>query len=157
MLLGSCGFAYLLLHPLANAWWNWLVRHLQWLPVKGGQETLESWAGVWKLPRVLIFSAVAMIAYGSQALVFACFCGVAGVGLPVADCVLIFVQATLFGAASMLPGGLGAMEAALVFQLIERGVGDGVAVSLAISIRLVTLWLGMSLGGVTLFSSCPKQ
>ena len=42
------------------------------------------------------------------------------------------------------------MEAALVFQLVERGVGDGVAVSLAISIRLVTLWLGMSLGGVSM-------
>jgi uncharacterized protein (TIRG00374 family) len=91
-----------------------------------------------------------MLAYGSQALVFAWFCNVAGVELAIADCVLIFVQATLFGAASMLPGGLGAMEAALVFQLIERGVGDGSALSLAIAIRLVTLWLGMSLGGVSL-------
>ncbi|WP_210147824.1 lysylphosphatidylglycerol synthase transmembrane domain-containing protein [Aromatoleum petrolei] len=152
MLLGSWGFAYLLLHPLTDAWWNWLMLHLKWLPIKGGQEMLESWAGVWKLPRVLVFSALAMLAYGSQALVFAWFCDVTGVGLLVADCVLIFVQATLFGAATMLPGGLGAMEAALVFQLIEHGVGDALAVSLAISIRLVTLWLGMSLGGVSLLS-----
>ena len=150
MLLGSCGFAYLLLHPLTDAWWSWLVRYLLWLPVKGGQEVFESWAKIWKLPRVLAFSAVALLAYGSQALVFAWFCDVIGAGLSVADCALIFVQATLFGAASMLPGGLGAMEAALVFQLVERGVGDGVAVSLAISIRLVTLWLGMSLGGVSM-------
>ena len=153
MLLGSCGFAYLLLHPQTGVWWNWLLRHLHWLPVKGGQEMLESWARVWKLPRVLAFSVVAMLAYGSQAMVFAWFCDVAGLGLPVSDCVLIFVQATLFGAASMLPGGLGAMEAALVLQLIERGVGDGVALSLAISIRLVTLWLAMILGGSALFLS----
>ena len=79
-----------------------------------------------------------------------------GLGLPVADCVLIFVQATLFGAASMLPGGLGAMEAALVFQLIERGAGEGVAVSLAIAIRLVTLWLGMSIGGLALLRSANR-
>lgn len=63
---------------------------------------------------------------------------------------LIFVLATLFGAATMSPGGLGAMEAALVYQMIGRGVDDGVAVSLAIAIWLVTLWLGMILGGVSL-------
>lgn len=150
MFLGSCGFAYLFVHPLTDAWWNRSMHYLHWLPVKRGQEVLESWAKVWNWPRVLGFSAIALLAYGSQALVFAWFCDVAGAGLAVADCVLIFVQATLFGAASMLPGGLGAMEAALVFQLVERGVGDGVAVSLAISIRLVTLWLGMSLGGLSL-------
>ena len=88
---------------------------------------------------------------------FAWFCDLAGVELAIADCVLIFVQATLFGAASMLPGGLGAMEGALVFQLIERGVGDGVAVSLAIAIRLVTLWLGMSLGALSLMAFSAKQ
>lgn len=151
MLLGSCGFAYLLLHPASEAWWFRLLRRLHWLPVKGGQETLESWANLWQLPRVLTFTAVAMMAYGSQALVFAWFCHIAGLELSVADGVLIFVQATLFGAASMLPGGLGAMEAALVVQLIERGAGEGVAVSLAIAIRLVTLWLGMTIGVISLF------
>jgi uncharacterized membrane protein YbhN (UPF0104 family) len=157
MLLGSCGFAYILLHPLTDASWIWLMRHLRWLPVKDGQEMLQSWAGVWKLPRVLAFSLVAMLAYGSQALVFAWFCDAAGVELAIADCVLIFVQATLFGAASMLPGGLGAMEAALVFQLIERGVGDGVALSLAIAIRLVTLWLGMTIGAVSLLGTIARR
>ncbi|OQW88120.1 MAG: hypothetical protein BWK72_10290 [Rhodoferax ferrireducens] len=150
IVFGSCGFAYLLLHPVSDAWWRWLVRHLHWLPVKGGQVTLESWAALWKLPRVLAFSAVAMMAYGSQALVFAWFCHAAGLSLPIADSVLIFVQATLFGAASMMPGGLGAMEAALVFQLAERGVGEGIAVSLAIAIRLVTLWLGVLIGCASL-------
>jgi uncharacterized protein (TIRG00374 family) len=66
---------------------------------------------------------------------------------------LIFVQATLFGAASMVPAGLGAMEAALVFQLAERGVGNGVAVSLAIAIRLVTLWMGMAIGFLSLLAA----
>lgn len=103
-----------------------------------------------------VFSAVAMLAYGSQALVFAWFCHVAGLGLPVMDGVLIFVQATLFGAASILTGGLGAMEAAPVFQLIERGAGEGVAVSLALAIRLVTLWLGMTIGGVALLRSANR-
>lgn len=157
MLLGSCLLAYLLVQPLSGACWGWLNRCLKWLPVKGGQATLESWASVWKLSRVSLFSTVAMLAYGTQALVFAWFCQIAETGLAVADCVLIFVQATLFGAASMLPGGLGAMEAALVLQMTERGVGEGVAVSLAISIRLVTLWLGMSIGAISLVFSAKKQ
>lgn len=38
------------------------------------------------------------------------------------------------------------MEAALVVQMISRGVDDGVALSLAIAIRLVTLWFGIALG-----------
>ena len=149
-------FANLLLHPIASILWHSGSRYLRWLPVSGGRATLEAWATVWRLVRVIVYSTMAMLSYGTQSLVFAWFCQVAGTGLAVADCILIFVQATLFGAATMLPGGLGAMEAALIFQLLDRGVGNGVATSLAIAIRLVTLWLGMSLGALSLFFSIKK-
>lgn len=157
LLSGSCIFAYLLLHPRSRAWWNWIDRGLKWLPIKGGQAVLESWAMVWQVPRVSAYSVVATVAYGTQALVFAWFCQLADTGLSTATCVLIFVQATLFGAASMIPAGLGAMEAALVIQMTEQGVGDGVALSLAISIRLVTLWLGMALGAIALLIAPSKD
>ena len=157
ILLGSCAFAYLLSHPLASAVWGRLGCSATWLPIKGGQATLEAWAKVWKFPRVLVFSIAAMLAYGVQALVFSWFCQIAGAGISIADCVLIFVQATLFGAASMIPGGLGATEAALALQLTERGISNGLAVSLAISIRLVTLWFGMLLGAVSLFFLSSKN
>lgn len=150
VLLGSFTFANLLSHPVASAGWYRLGRFLTWLPIKGGQATLEAWAKIWTLPRITAFSVVAMFAYGTQALVFYWFCHIAGTGISVAECVLIFVQATLFGAASMIPGGLGAMEAALFFQLVERGVSEGIAMSLAISIRLVTLWFGMLIGVISL-------
>ena len=157
LLFASSMVAYLLKHPSSETWWEWLDRVLSWLPVKGGRAVFESWAFVWKPLRVVVFSVVAMIAYGTQALVFAWFCNIAGTGISTADCVLIFVQATLFGAASMIPGGLGAMEAALVVQMTERGVGNGVAVSLAIAIRLVTLWLGMAIGAMSLLSSTRQD
>lgn len=150
LLLASCLFAWILSHPKAHIGWNRLGRSLAWLPVKGGQATLEAWAKVWKLPRVSAFAVVAMLAYGTQALVFAWFCQMLETGVSTADCVLIFVQATLFGAASMIPAGLGIMEAALVFQLVQHGVSDATAMSLAIAIRLVTLWFGMSLGALSL-------
>lgn len=158
ILLCSCAFAYLLLHPLAGLGWGRLGRSATWLPIKGGQATLEAWANIWKVKRVLVLSVVAMLAYGTQALVFFWFCHVLETGIPMADCVLIFVQATLFGAASMIPGGLGATEAALVFQLVGRGVSDGAAMSLAISIRLVTLWFGVLIGVLSLlFLSDPVE
>ena len=150
MLLGSCAFAYLLLQPLAGVGWNRLGRAITWLPINSSQATFEAWATVWKLPRVSAFTVAAMLAYGTQASVFAWFCHVVTPSISIAVCVLIFVQATLFGAASMIPGGLGAMEAALVFQLVELGVSEGSAMSLAISIRLVTLWFGMLLGVLSL-------
>lgn len=150
ILLTSIAFAHLLLHPLASIGWIRIGSSMSWLPIKGGRATLEAWAKVWTLPRASAFSVVAMLAYGTQALVFSWFCHLLGTGISVADCVLIFVQATLFGAASMIPGGLGATEAALVFQLLERGVSDGGAMTLAISIRLVTLWFGMLIGLISL-------
>ena len=152
ILLASIAFAYLLLHPVANIGWGQIDRSLSWIPIKGGQATLEVWARVWTLPRVSIFSITAMIAYGTQAMVFAWFCHILGAGISVADCVLIIVQATLFGAASLIPGGLGAMEAALIYQLLEHGLTDDIAVSLAISFRLVTLWIGILIGLTSLLS-----
>lgn len=146
LLLGSLAFAFLLYHPVVRTRWYRLGRFVTWFPIRAGQLTLEAWAKIWNLKKVAAFLIAAMFAYGTQALVFSWFCNILGAGIPVAECVLIFVQATLFGAASMIPGGLGAMEAALFIQLLERGVSDAIAMSLAISIRLVTLWLGMLMG-----------
>lgn len=157
VLLGSHTFARLMLHPAASTGWRRLGIVMAWFPLRGGQETFEAWAKIWTLPRVAAFSVVATLAYGTQALVFSWFCHILGTGISVADGVLIFVQATLFGAASMMPGGLGAMEAALFFQLLEHGVSDGIAMSLAVSIRLVTLWFGMLLGVVSLIFLSARE
>lgn len=152
LLLGSLTFAHLLLQPVASTGWDRLGRYLLWLPIKGGRSTLEAWAKVWTLPRVFAFSVVAMLAYGTQALVFSWFCHISGIGISVADCVLIFIKATLLGAFSMLPGGLGAMETSIVYQLGQKGADYSVAVSLAIAIRLVTLWVGIVVGVLALLT-----
>lgn len=157
LLLGTRLFAYMQSHPIASAGWNRLARYMAWLPIKGGQATLAAWAHVWTLPIASSFSVIAMVAYGTHALIFAWFCHILNTGISIADCVLMFVQATLFGAATMIPGGLGAMEAALAFQLIEHGVSDVNAISLAISTRLLTLWLGVLTGIVCLLFLSAKD
>lgn len=153
ILVVSLLLSYSLSHTNSTRLWNWLTLTKQWLPVKSGQATLESWAKLWSPRRVCLFTLIAVAAYGTQAMVFAWFCWRADIDIPLVNAVVIFANATLFGAASMIPGGLGAMEASLVFQLTkDYATPEAIAVSVAIAIRLVTLWLGIVLGAVSLMS-----
>jgi uncharacterized protein (TIRG00374 family) len=111
-----------------------------------------SWAAVWSVRSCVAFSACAVIAYGLQALVFAAYVQALGADLDAARGVMIFATAMLLGAASMIPGGLGATEAALVYQLSQVGVPLADAVAAAIAIRLSTLWFAMLLGILCLLS-----
>lgn len=156
LLLGSCGITYLLSQWRTGALWCWLTRKLHWMPINEGEAVLDAWVNLWKFQRILAFSVVAMFAYGTQALIFAWFCYLADTVVSFADCVLIFVHATLFGAASMLPGGLGVTEGVLMLELINRGVNNVTALSLAISIRFVTLWFGLLLGAISLLVNKSK-
>ena len=63
----------------------------------------------------------------------------------------IYAAASLFGAVSMLPGGLGATEGgmALLLQQIV-GVAREEAVASTLIVRLCTLWFAVLLGGIAL-------
>jgi uncharacterized membrane protein YbhN (UPF0104 family) len=152
LLIVSLFAGYAVVHPGSGRFWSWLVLKLHWLPVRGGQAIVASWASLWSPGRAISFALVAVAAYGTQACVYGWFCLLAGVDIPLADAVVIFVNATLFGAASMVPGGLGTMESALVFQLVAQGAADPVALSVAIATRLVTLWMGVLLGVISLMA-----
>lgn len=118
---------------------------------------MQEWASLWRPHRVFFFTCLALLAYGVQAGVFAWYCSRLGLHLPVAQAVEIFANATLLGAASMVPGGLGTMEAALVAQLIHHGADMPVAVSVAIAVRLVTLWTGVLIGVLSLLSLASQM
>jgi uncharacterized protein (TIRG00374 family) len=66
------------------------------------------------------------------------------------------VNATLLGAASMVPGGLGTMEASLVFQLMGHGAEKADAVAIAITTRCVTLWCGVFIGLISFAGVCLR-
>ena len=53
----------------------------------------------------------------------------------------VYLGASIIAAAAPTPGGLGAMEAALVAGLTGVGVDSGIAVAAVLSYRLVTYWL----------------
>ena len=60
-----------------------------------------------------------------------------------------YLVAAALGSAAPTPGGLGAVEAALVTALTGYGMASGPAVSAALTFRLVTYWLPMLPGWFT--------
>ena len=53
----------------------------------------------------------------------------------------VYLGASIIAAAAPTPGGLGAMEAALVAGFTAIGVDSGIAVAAVLSYRLATYWL----------------
>lgn len=68
--------------------------------------------------------------------------------LPAAS--FIFAFSTLIGAASMLPGGLGGVEASMFALFLAVGVPTEIAVTVTAVTRLATLWLAVGIGFVML-------
>jgi uncharacterized protein (TIRG00374 family) len=61
--------------------------------------------------------------------------------------------ATIVGAVTMLPGGLGVTEGSLTFLLIQKGSPKEIAVASTFIVRVVTLWFAVLVGiiSVTLY------
>lgn len=112
----------------------------------------QRWSAVWTPGRARACAAAAFLAYGLQSLVFAAYVHKLDASVTIERSVQIFASATLIGAASMIPAGLGAMEAAAVYQLIDAGMSSADAVAAAIAHRLSTLWFGMAIGVACLLS-----
>jgi uncharacterized protein (TIRG00374 family) len=63
--------------------------------------------------------------------------------------------ATIIGAISMLPGGLGVTEGSLTFLIIQKGFSKDLAVASTFIIRVVTLWFAVLVGiiSVTIYQN----
>jgi glycosyltransferase 2 family protein len=57
-----------------------------------------------------------------------------------------YAFATVVGAISMLPGGLGVTEGSLTFLLVKEGYGADIAVASTFIVRVVTLWFAVFVG-----------
>ncbi|HEX8133962.1 MAG TPA: lysylphosphatidylglycerol synthase domain-containing protein, partial [Actinomycetes bacterium] len=99
-------------------------------------------AGVLRRPdkaaQLLGGSAAITLTY---ALALACCLAAFDAHLPLAGTVAVFLAATAVASISPTPGGLGAMEAALVAGLTAIGAAAGPAVAGVLAFRLLTFWL----------------
>jgi uncharacterized protein (TIRG00374 family) len=71
-----------------------------------------------------------------------------GGGVSFAEIGAAYLVAAAIGSATPTPGGLGAIEAALVAALSGYGMADSAAVSSVLTFRLATYWVPMIPGWV---------
>lgn len=111
---------------------------------------LRSWSVLWRPARVPAWVLLGGLAYGLQAAVFGLFAQAVSPELSLAACIAAFAAALFVGAASMLPAGLGAMEATLAFALTRMGAAWDDAVAVTLLTRLCTLWIPSGMGVLVL-------
>ena len=98
-------------------------------------------------PTTLVMATgLGALAWGSQALGFAVLLHGLSIPIPVSTAFAIFPAATIVGAASMVPGGIGSTEAAFIVLLAFFGAPLDIAALAAIAVRLGTLWFSVLLG-----------
>ncbi len=109
-----------------------------------------------RLKPLLIAIALAIAAWFGECVAF--FIVLVGIGLPptfllLLQATFIYAAASLFGAISMLPGGLGATEggmALLLQQIVTLAREQAVAATLIV--RLCTLWFAVLIGVIALLA-----
>jgi uncharacterized protein (TIRG00374 family) len=97
-------------------------------------------------------TSISFVSWGLECLgVYLCAVGL-DADRPFLLVVFIFAVSSLVGVLSMLPGGIGAVEAGLAGQFVAvAGLSVGIAVALTLLIRLATLWFATLVGVVGLF------
>ena len=109
---------------------------------------------------LLIGGLLGLVAWVAEGVGLAIILDAFDTPLPVIAAVGIYATAMLVGAASMLPGGLGSAEAAMVILLNQSGVPLDVAAAATLICRIATLWFAILLGALAIpifsFALQPK-
>lgn len=101
---------------------------------------------LFQLTPLSVALGLSLLAWGLEGV--ALFILLEGFGVPssLLESLFVFGFGSVVGAASLLPGGLGAAEASMVGLLVVLGYSHAIAVSATIVIRVGTLWFGAAIG-----------
>jgi uncharacterized protein (TIRG00374 family) len=132
--------------------WHRLIEIIKHLPY--GERFAAALAGGYASMRdmfrgstLLIATALATMAWFAECYALFLVARAAGmVEIGVTQAALYYSLATLAGAVSMAPGGLGATEAALSAMLVTSGIPSHLAVATTLIIRVCTLWFAVPVG-----------
>jgi uncharacterized protein (TIRG00374 family) len=101
----------------------------------------------WFTPHDIVISLVlGLMAWTVTSYSFVWLLGRLGEAIPLSTAIAVYPLAMLAGAASMLPGGVGSIEAAIVALLTVCNTPLGAATLAAVGIRLSTLWFAIVCG-----------
>jgi glycosyltransferase 2 family protein len=101
---------------------------------------------------LVVALALSVLSWFFECLAFYLILDGLGVLLPLRAATFVYAFASLAGAVSMLPGGLGVAEGSLTGLLVGLGVGFPEAAAATLLVRAATLWLAVALGVVTLLA-----
>ena len=126
-----------------------LLARLGWLA--------EAWACLALRPARWL--GLTLLAWAAQGLAVWLLCRALGLDLPVLLASGFYALAMVAGALSVLPAGLGGTEAALTGLLVAYGASAPMALAITVLARLLTLWLAVGLGVLSLVYSAaiPKD
>lgn len=104
--------------------------------------------------RLALGVGLAAAAWFLECIAFRLLLDGAGASGGLGGAVVVYAMATLFGAVSMLPGGVGTTEAVMVGLLLQPGLAFGLdlphATLATLLIRFSTLWFGVLCGALAL-------
>ena len=120
-----------------------LLRRLPWLS--------DAWRCLTTQP--LLWLGLTGVAWAAQGLAVWLLCREAGLTIDVLQAAGIYAVAMVGGALSLLPAGLGGMEALLAGLLVAHGASTAQAVSITVLVRLATLWFAVAIGALALLYS----
>jgi uncharacterized membrane protein YbhN (UPF0104 family) len=107
-------------------------------------------------PRALAVAlALSIVAWFLECLAFSLILDGLSVTLPLRTATFVYAFASLAGALSMLPGGLGVAEGSLTALLAGLGTPLPEAAAATLLVRGATLWLAVALGVVTVLLAFP--
>jgi len=105
-------------------------------------------------PRLLLVAlALSLAGWAAECLAFTLLLDALGAPLGFAAASFVFAFSASVGAVSLLPGGLGGVEATMIALLLALGVDFQTALAATLVIRLTTLWFGVGLGFLALPSA----
>ncbi len=79
-----------------------------------------------------------------------------GIDVVVATATFIYAFATIFGAVTLLPGGIGTTEGSVTGLLVLQGVSVIDAAASTFVIRACTLWFAVAIGAAILVTSAVE-
>ena len=141
-----------------------ILGRLEQLPLLAGRvhplrAFYESTYLLLKPGNLLLATGIGVVSWSSECLAFALI--LTGLGLPLswsllASATFILATATIAGAISMLPGGLGAAEASIAGLLLllvhDPQMTPELAAAATLLVRFATLWFGVLLGLIGLIT-----
>ena len=140
--LGS-GVAALVLLVLLFVFRRRLLLRLSWLQ--------DAWRCLATRPAVWL--ALTGVAWAAQGLAVWLLCREAGLSIGMLQAAGFYAVAMVGGALSLLPAGLGGMEALLTGLLVLHGAGAAQALGITVLVRVLTLWLAVAIGALALVYS----